>query len=73
MVVHEPERNYFPTEDISVDDVVFARKLSLERFRFRLVEHFDMMFNRNASVWPTSSIATPYKNSFITYKFLSTR
>lgn len=34
------------------NEVRVVRDLSLKYFRSRLVEHFDIMFKRNAVIWP---------------------
>jgi len=39
-------------DDTGRADVKIVRHLTLNNFRGRLIEHFDIMFKRNQLVWP---------------------
>ena len=41
------------------DDVRCVRNLSLNYFRSKLVEHFEIMFNKNEIIWPMRRGVTP--------------
>ena len=42
-----------PIEQATWDGVRVVRKLSLEYFKSKLVEHFDIMFTHRRLVWPS--------------------
>ncbi len=44
--------------EYSADSVKLVHHLILLYFRCKLIEHFDVLFKRNALVWPTQWWAT---------------
>ena len=47
-------------EDVSSNGVINVRNLSLAYFRSKLVEHFDIKFERGEIVWPRSRGQEPH-------------
>ena len=41
-----------PNINVNTDDTRIVRNLSLQFFRGRLIEHFDILFSQNAIFWP---------------------
>ena len=63
--LEQEESNYLSDEDENSEsdsEVRYVRNLSLNYFRAKLVEHFDIKFWQHQVVWPRRRGALPHEN-----------
>ena len=53
IMADDPTENDIPTDDDDAsEEIREVRRLSLDYFRSKLVEHFNIKFDRNEIIWP---------------------